>query len=263
MLSVSILIMMPKTFLIREVPRIMKANISMRRLMQLENLMEQLSPEPVGKAEETAFAEIRYENIAFRYEEKKDIPFSVGPATLRIQAGEIVFITGGNGSGKSTLMKLITGLYPIQSGRICLNGKKIRIAEYRWLFSAIFTDFHLFDRLYGIKSVDEAQVDALLHMFQLDGKVHFEEDVFNTHDLSTGQKKRLALLMAMLEDKLIYIFDEWAADQDPQFRRYFYETLLPSFKVQGKTVIAVTHDDRYFHVADRVIKLEYGQLEES
>lgn len=259
-LSVSILIMIPKGFLVREVPKIIKANISVQRLNRFESLMEQLAPEPPGEAEETEFAEIRYENILFQYEGEKDQAFSVGPVSMDVRYGEILFVTGGNGSGKSTFLKLISGLYPMRSGSVRFNGKEIRMEEYRWLFSAIFTDYHLFDRLYGIESIDEARVDALLRMFQLDNKVKFRKEAFNTNDLSTGQKKRLALLMSMLEDKPIYIFDEWAADQDPQFRRYFYETLLPSFKAQGKAVIAVTHDDRWFDVADKIIKLDYGQI---
>ena len=81
---------------------------------------------------------------------------------------------------------------------------------------------------------------------------------FSTLDLSTGQRKRLAMVAALLDDKPIYIFDEWAADQDPGFRRYFYEGLLGELKARGKTVLAVTHDDRYFGVADRVVKRGEG-----
>ncbi len=128
------------------------------------------------------------------------------------------------------------------------------------MFSAIFHDFHLFDRLYGLKEVDGQRVNDLLKVMRLDNKLKFDGKKFSTLDLSAGQKKRLAMAVAIMEDKPIYVFDEWAADQDPQFRRYFYETLLPSFKAQGKTVIAVSHDDRYFHVADRVINLEYGRI---
>ena len=57
-----------------------------------------------------------------------------------------------------------------------------------------------------------------------------------------------------------YDFDEWAADQDPEFRRYFYDVLLPGLKAEGRTLIVVTHDDRYFHVADQVVFMEEGRV---
>ncbi len=130
-------------------------------------------------------------------------------------------------------------------------------------FEQFFADFHLFDRFYGLSGVDETKVNELLKLMQLDQKVQFTDNRFSTLQLSTGQKKRLALITAIIEDKPIYIFDEWAADQDQHFREYFYLGLLPEFKAQGKTVIAVTHDDRYFQAADRTIKMEYGKLVDS
>ncbi|MCP4154375.1 MAG: ATP-binding cassette domain-containing protein, partial [bacterium] len=141
-----------------------------------------------------------------------------------------MFIVGGNGSGKSTLLNMLTGLYPPRSGSVHLNGQETESPRHRSLFSAIFYDFHLFDRFYGLENIDADRVNNLLGLMQLGDKVQFDGDRFSTLDLSTGQRKRLAMVSAMMEDKPIYMFDEWAADQDPHFRKYFYETLLPSFK---------------------------------
>jgi putative ATP-binding cassette transporter len=182
---------------------------------------------------------------------------------LEIKKGEMVFIVGGNGSGKSTFLKMLTGLYYPSAGSVDLNHEPIdrsEYASYRELFSIIFTDFHLFDKLYGLSNIEDKQVKALLRLMQLEKKTQYRENEFTHLDLSTGQKKRLAFIAALLENKPIYILDELAADQDPQFRKYFYEVMLPDLKQQGKTIIAVTHDDHYFHVADRVLKMEYGQL---
>ncbi len=164
------------------------------------------------------------------------------------------------GSGKSTLVRLMLGLYTPAAGHTLLNGQEIDIRRHRYLFATIFSDFHLFDRFYGLSGVDEKRVNNLLTVMQLENKVQFTDGTFSTLYLSIGQKKRLALLMAIMEDRPIYVFDEWAAKQDPHFRHYFYETLLPTFKAQGKTVIAVTHDDHGSHIADRVINMEYGQI---
>jgi putative ATP-binding cassette transporter len=150
---------------------------------------------------------------------------------------------------------------------LSLDGVPVRGAAqrdaYRSLFSAIFWDYHLFDRLYGLGDVDPAEVDRLLAQMQIDSKVHLVDGRFDTLELSTGQKKRLALVVSLLEDRPIHVFDEWAADQDPAFRRYFYETLLPQLKDRGKTILAATHDDRYFHTADRVLHMADGLITRS
>ena len=113
-------------------------------------------------------------------------------------------------------------------------------------------------------SVDlDKRAGEYLHQLELDHVVTVKDGVFSTVKLSRGQRKRLALLTAYLEDRPIYVFDEWAADQDPVFRRIFYLRLLPELKARGKTVVAITHDDRYFGDADRIVKLEEGKVVET
>ena len=189
--------------------------------------------------------------------------FSVGPINEVVRQGEVLFVVGGNGSGKSTFMKLLTGLYPHRSGGIRIDDIALdrdSIASYRELFSIVFNDFHLFERLYGIEKIDTDRVNRLIREMDLDKKTTFKEGRFTNVNLSTGQRKRLALITALMDDKPICVFDEVAADQDPVFRKYFYETFLAKLKSEGKTVIAVSHDDRYFHVADRVIRMDYGKV---
>lgn len=190
--------------------------------------------------------------------------FSVGPVTVEFPAGEITFITGGNGSGKSTLLRMLTGLIPLDSGVILADGVAVgpdQMQDYRDQFSAIFSDFHLSRRLYGIGDPDPARVRHLLQRMELHEKVTVRDGAFSTIDLSAGQRKRLALVVAELEDKPVIVLDEWAADQDPHFRRIFYEELLPEFKARGKIIICVTHDDRWFHIADRSYHLNEGRME--
>jgi putative pyoverdin transport system ATP-binding/permease protein len=190
-------------------------------------------------------------------------PFHVGPVDLTLQPGEVLFIVGGNGSGKSTFVKALTGLYQASSGTLRVDGVPVtpQTAEaYRALFCAIFSDFHLFSRLYGLLQVEPATVQALLSQMGLSSQTSFAQQAFTRRDLSTGQRKRLALVVALLEDRPLYVFDEWAADQDPEFRHYFYMELLPLLRSRGKTVIAVSHDDRYFSCADRLLSLDYGRV---
>lgn len=194
--------------------------------------------------------------------------FHIGPIDLNINRGEVVFIVGGNGSGKSTLAKLLTGLYQPSSGSVTLNtssGDYINMEAYRHHFSIVLSDFFLFKRLLGAngEKTTTEKIDNYLQLFKLDKKVKVNDDTLSTIDLSQGQRKRLALMAAFLEDKPIILLDEWAADQDPIFRRIFYRELLPELKRKGKTIIAITHDEHYFDLADRVIKLQSGKLNSS
>ncbi len=198
------------------------------------------------------------------HREREDDHFSLGPINLAFQPGEIVFLVGGNGSGKSSLAKVITGLYPPEQGHIRLNGRPVTDQnrdEYRQVFSAVFADFYLFDNLLGHSRTDlDTQAREYLSHLHLDHKVKVVNGQLSTTQLSSGQRKRLALLNAYLEDRPFYLFDEWASDQDPLFKELFYTQLLPELKARNKTVLAITHDDKYFGLADRIIKLDYGQI---
>jgi putative pyoverdin transport system ATP-binding/permease protein len=194
-----------------------------------------------------------------------DAGFLLGPIDLTMRSGELIFIVGSNGSGKSTLAKLITGLYAPQSGEVLLDGLPVNetnIEWYRQHFATTFADVYLFDRYLGLEDRQlDPEINRYLQEFQLDRKVSVTNGVLSTIDLSQGQRKRLALLTAFLEDRPIYLFDEWASDQDPAFREIFYARMLIQLKERGKLVIVITHDDRYFHLADRILKLNYGRVE--
>jgi putative ATP-binding cassette transporter len=214
---------------------------------------------------EPEFRRIDLVQISHSYvHEKDETNFVLGPMNLSFKPGEIVFLAGGNGSGKSTLAKIIAGLYPPESGQILWDGRPVEAAnrdDYRQLFSAVFYDFYLFDSFMGLQhnGLDE-RAQVYLRQLHLDHKVKVRNGALSTLSLSQGQRKRLALLTAYLENRPFYLFDEWASDQDPLFKETFYTQLLPELKARGKAVLAITHDDRYFHLADRLYKLDYGQL---
>lgn len=208
--------------------------------------------------------ELRLEAACFQYRSVAGEPgFGVGPLDVSFRAGEITFITGGNGSGKSTMLQLVTGLARPQAGRILVDGVEVQAHQaqaWRDCIAAVFSDYHLFATLYGVPPASLARVPDLLALLEMDDKVSFDGRGFSTVSLSSGQRKRLALIAAMLEDKPVLILDEWAADQDPHFRRIFYEHLLPDLRAQGRMVICVTHDDRWFDIADQVLAMEEGQF---
>jgi len=189
--------------------------------------------------------------------------FVLGPLDLTFERGELVFLVGGNGSGKSTFVKVLTGLYEAQAGALHLDDVAITRDNREWYrqhFSAVFSDFYLFDQLLGLEGADlDARAQRLLVELELDAKLQIVDGALSTTALSQGQRKRLALLTALLEDRPLYVFDEWAADQDPHYREIFYQRLLPGLRARGKTVFVISHDDRYYHLGDRVVRLEYGR----
>jgi putative pyoverdin transport system ATP-binding/permease protein len=201
------------------------------------------------------------------YQEREDHHFCLGPIDFTLTPGELIFLVGGNGSGKSTFAKVLTGLYQPEQGSIFLNGEQITPSRqdfYRQHFSAIFSDFFLFEQLPDSQAANaewQQQAQHYLIQLQLDHKVRIEQGQLSTTALSQGQRKRLALLTAYLENRPIYVFDEWASDQDPVFKNIFYTQLLPTLKQQGKAILVITHDEQYFHHADRLLKLDNGCLE--
>lgn len=262
---------LPLDALLMAIPSINRARVALERVEQgtagLVNQVVAPAPAPAGPDEPvTRFDSLRLAGITHAYHrEHEDRSFTLGPVDLELRRGEIVFLIGGNGSGKTTFAKLLVGLYAPEAGQILLDGRAVSDADrddYRQLFSAVFSDFFLFERLLGLGTSGDLDGHARrwLRELQLDRKVTVERGALSTTELSQGQRKRLALLVAYLEDRPVYVFDEWAADQDPAYKAIFYERLLPDLRARGKTVLVISHDDRYFHVADRCIELEAGQL---
>jgi putative pyoverdin transport system ATP-binding/permease protein len=258
----------PIQIILNSMAQLSRATVAMDRVEQMGvQLAEAARPEQrllqgTGAAE---WRSLELDGVTHTYRSERDgSSFTLGPIGLSFRPGEIVFVTGGNGSGKTTFAKLLTGLYTPESGEVRLDGVAVGPADadrYHALFSVVFSDFFLFDALLGLRS-DTLDADAAhyLEQLQLEHKVTVEAGRLSTTELSQGQRKRLALLTAYLEDRPIYLFDEWAADQDPHFKEVFYHELLPALRARGKTVFAISHDDRFYHVADRLIKLDYGRV---
>jgi putative pyoverdin transport system ATP-binding/permease protein len=257
----------PIEMLVNLLPSIGVANVSLEKINELgAKLIEDQGIVLQKKdALPLRFERLDLQEVTHTYQGDGDKRFSVGPINLTLQAGELVFLTGGNGSGKTTLAKILTGLYLPESGKIKLNGQMItdeNIDDYRQHFSAVFSDFYLFDGLLGLSGSElDEKAQKYLEQLQLAHKIKIVDRAFSNVDLSQGQRKRLALLTAYLEDRPFYVFDEWAADQDPHFRDVFYHEILPELKSWGKTILVISHDDRYYHLGDRVIRLNYGQIE--
>lgn len=251
------------TMLTGQIPGLMRVIVSWKRINTFIDEVSTLKEEQTITECKSTDLNLQLKEVEFHYKNESGEVFSLGPINYEFNSGEIVFISGGNGSGKTTLAKLITGLYQPDDGEILMNGEKISSKALGSYFATVYSDFHLFDRLYGIDTEAKKElIEKYLDILKISNKVSVKDGKFSTIRLSTGQRKRLALLIAYLEDKPAFFFDEWAADQDPEFRRFFYTSLLPELKARGKLVIAITHDDRYFNEADKLIKMEMGKFVE-
>jgi putative ATP-binding cassette transporter len=261
-------LMGPLTGVLGVIAAIGRANVALEKIQQLGLSLVTRGAEECSLARpehQVGFERLELVGVTHQYHhEKDDSHFMLGPLNLVFQPGELVFIVGGNGSGKSSLAKIITGLYPPETGHLRLDGVPVDDAnrdDYRQLFSAVFADFYVFETLLGLDGANlDGQAESYLTELHLDHKVKVCGGRLSTVELSQGQRKRLALLTAYLEDRPIYLFDEWASDQDPQFKEIFYHQILPDLKARGKAVVVITHDDRYFHCADRILKLDFGKL---
>ncbi len=250
----------PGLFLIEVVPRLMAAEEAAQNLRATDDRLGGEDPDEAPAP--AAFDGLELDRVAFEYPTADGGPgFAVGPFDVELRAGQRLMLTGGNGSGKTTLMKVVTGLYRPTRGVIRLDGRAVGprdVEGYRSLFTVVLVHQHLFDRLYGIEA-DPARVRALLDRFALTGVVDHRDGRFTTLALSAGQRMRLALVVALLEDRPILVLDEWAAHQSPGQRRVFYEELLPELTAAGRTVVLVSHDARFFHLSDRRMHLAGGR----
>lgn len=264
----------PSRALLNGYGRMVAAQVSAERLEELGGQVRDLArladvPGTPGAEESRSetkavdFEDLELRSVSLTYDAQG--AFRLGPVSLRLGRGEVVFVTGGNGSGKTSLVKILCGLYEPDEGTLLWNGAEVsreRRDDYRQLFSAVFADHHLFDRP-AEPVVDRSDaLEAALERFELQHRIKPVEGRFPDLELSRGQRARLALVFALLEDRPIYVFDEWAAEQDPVYRRRFYEEFVPELKARGKTVVVITHDDRFFGLADRIWHFREGGCEE-
>lgn len=248
------------------VPSFSQTKSSIERLARLKADLKYIDAERGDDENKPVFEGVlSFKNICYKYPDSVagEPGFSVGPIDFEIEANSIVFLFGGNGSGKTTLVNMLVGLFEHQQGEVWIGQVRIgntMNAAYRSLFAPVLSDFHLFDEFYGIGDIDEEKARGYIELFELTGKVSLSGARFTTIELSTGQRKRLALIYALLEKRPVIVLDEFAADQDPRFRRKFYFRILQQLKEEGFTIIAITHDDHYYHCSDHLYKMEYGKL---
>ena len=260
-------LMTPLQVIMNNLPQLTRATVALNKVNELGFSLASQGSEQAeeGHFQTDTWFRLQLRSVTHRYHRDGEASdFILGPLDLTFKPGEMVFIIGGNGSGKTTFVKLLTGLYAPENGAIYLNDEPIgpdNREAYRRHFSAVFSDFYLFETMLGLadNGLDQRATEYLQQL-KLAHKVQIENGKLSTTDLSQGQRKRLALLTAFLEDRPIYMFDEWAADQDPYFKDFFYVHLLPELTARHKTVFVITHDDRYYHLAERIITLDNGQV---
>lgn len=257
-------LMAPFALLMEVLPSVGRASVAVAKWRELGLSLE---PEPAlaAAALPSPWRAIDLVGVTHRYRRERETgTFELGPVDLTLRPGELVFLVGGNGSGKTTLSLLLLGLYTPEAGQILVDGRPVdddNRALYRELFSVVFGEYHVFEQLLGLEDAEQRdRAQQYLERLKLDHRIRIEGTQLCVEGLSMGQRKRLALLAAALDDRSFYVFDEWASDQDPESRRFFYTELLPELRARGKAVLVITHDDQYFGLADRLLRMDYGQL---
>jgi putative ATP-binding cassette transporter len=246
-------------------PNLTRASVSAGRLTDLKSELENMSTANTSVTNymhKDRFEQLRVSALEFSYRDPAR-RFGIGPVDFEVNKGDVIFIYGGNGSGKTTFINTLLGLFTPTAGEILLNGVPVTeedYKDYRTCFGVVFSDFYLFEELLGLEVIDKMKWEYYLRIFELEDKVKLEGRSFSTTDLSTGQRKRLALIATLMEEKPVLVLDEWAADQDPAFRKKFYTEIIPLIKQEGTTIIAITHDDKYYHCAEKIYKMDYGKL---
>ena len=252
--------------IITSIPHLSQANVAARTLRELATDLEQASEPEYAEAPGTYddVGSIRLDNVSYQHGgQSTSSRFLLGPVSYTFEKGKVYFIRGNNGSGKTTLMRVLIGLYRPSQGQIEVNDQAISLpasSQYRDIFSVVFSDFFLFKKLYGLMISSPEETERLLDLFKIKHKVSIVNGEFSDLQFSTGQRKRIALIVALLEKRQFLVLDEWAADQDPEFRREFYQEIIPAIRNMGKTIIAITHDDRYYEMADQVLHMVDGKL---
>jgi putative ATP-binding cassette transporter len=270
LVSATLFSLSPLKTLLSIVPRTASAGHALDRIRGLGIELiaaEAAPPTPMALAPEfgVQFHDLALRDVVFAHAPPagEDIGFAIGPVSLEMAAGDVLFLVGGNGSGKTTLAKLLCGLYRPAAGEIAVNGRAVpgaRRSDYRELFATVFADDPLFRHTLGVPAAEVSRrAPDLLRAIRLDAKVAMRGTEFSTIDLSQGQRRRLLLLGALLEDRPVFVFDEWASDQDPDFRRVFYDQILPGLRHRGKAVLVISQDDRFYGRADRIVKLDAGR----
>jgi putative ATP-binding cassette transporter len=247
-------------------PAVIGTIVSYIRIIDLVDHLEPFDRIP-DKPIETAppFNKISLRDIYAKYDSRESSSFELGPLDFELKRGEVVFLVGSNGSGKTTFMNVLAGLLDPMSGTIEVDGVALKpedMNEYRAQFSAIFTTFHVFRQLYGLEGTSAELADETVERVRLSGITSIRSEGISRLDLSAGQRRRLALAIALLEDRNVMILDEFVADQDPEQREYFFGTLLPWLKSRGKTLVISTHDLHWLPYCDRVLTFQNGKVTE-
>jgi cyclic peptide transporter len=253
----------PTNRILQLIPEVIQLNLAWKRIKRFlreipTGMHLDVSPRLPVPLPEVEHLEV--ENLTFAYKNgAEESGFSVGPVSFTLNRGEILFLTGGNGSGKTTMANLLTGLYQSDGGALKLNGQPISPWQLGEYFSVVFNAYHLFEKLYDVDTEEKApEIAAYLALLGLSEKVRITNGRYSTTDLSEGQRRRLALLQCYLEDCPIFLFDELAAHQDVEYKKLFYNQLLPDMRSKGKIIIVITHDEPYYGVADKLIKMDAG-----
>jgi ATP-binding cassette subfamily B protein/subfamily B ATP-binding cassette protein MsbA len=244
-------------------------------LARLQNVLSE-QPEPGYAANgrmQRAQGEIRIEGLHFAYPGRETTLHGVD---LLIRPGETVALTGPNGAGKSTLIALLLRMYEPGSGRILLDGQDIaglNLQDLRRQIGVVPQRALLFNGsvraniAYGLPGASDAQIEKAARLSQAWEFIQHLPQGFDTQigdhgvRLSGGQRQRIALARAFVKDPPILVLDEATSMYDLEGESAFVEACADA--LHDRTVILITHRPASLALAQRILRMDNGQLFET
>ncbi len=201
---------------------------------------------------------------------------AVREVSFEAYLGEILYIVGPSGSGKTTLLSMISGVLRPDTGKVLVEGSDIwslsndEIAEFRLnKVGFVFQDYHLFPRLTSaenvaipliLKKMDWAKsIDVARGYLEIVGLADRAE--LPPVKLSGGEQQRVAIARAIASRPDLLIFDEPTASLDGDTGRKILSFVKEEILNEHRCIIIVTHDNRIYEYADRIMKMEDGTLQ--
>ncbi|MEO0107373.1 MAG: ABC transporter ATP-binding protein [candidate division WOR-3 bacterium] len=246
-----------------------RAEVQVKRIEDIKNYPPDVRD--TGKISKFDFTSLITENLTFSYGESA--PMVLKEINIKIPVGKKIGIAGTVGSGKSTLLKLLMRLYEPLSGDIKLDGLSVRelnLGKYRGLFSYVPQEPSLFsDTIYNNivfgKVVDENKIAEVIEISQLSDFIKNSPDGYNGLigerglKLSGGEKQRMAIARALLNEAKILVLDDATSNLDADTEKKLIQHIV---EIQGMTVIIVSHRLSILSMCDYVYVLDKGKIVE-
>ena len=214
---------------------------------------------------------IEFKNVVKEYENGNQIIRVANNLNFTIDKGELVVILGPSGSGKSTLLNLLGGLDKVTSGDIIVDGEKIssfsdkQLTHYR--AKDIWFIFQFYNLIPNLTACENIEILNDISDEKIDGKKVLDQVGLSQHvdkfpsELSGGEQQRVSIARAIAKKPAMLLCDEPTGALDSNTGETILGLLVDLCKSENTTVVIVTHNDEFAKIADKVIHIKNGSID--